>query len=87
MGARIQIPTGARSCTAEGIILPMTAIPIRGVVGTKSLRERTCPSASQLISVIHKESCTCQLCNNRSNLAASVYKIAQHEQCAQLQIS
>ncbi len=55
--------------------------------GTKSFRKRTCPSASQLISVIHKESCTSQLCNNRSNLAASAYQIAQHEQSAQLQIS
>jgi hypothetical protein len=43
--------------------------------------------ASQLISVIHKESCTSQLCNNRSNLAASAYQIAQHKQSSQLQIS
>ncbi len=39
--------------------------------GTKSLRKCTRPSAPQLISVIHKESCTSQLRNNRSNLAAS----------------
>jgi hypothetical protein len=55
--------------------------------GTKSFRKRTRPSASQLISVIHKESCTTQLCNNRSNLAASAYQNAPHEQSAQLQIS
>jgi hypothetical protein len=54
---------------------------------TKSFRKRTHPLASQLISVIHKESCTSQLCNNRSNLAASAYQIAQHEQSAQFQIS
>ncbi len=41
----------------------------------------------QLISVIHKKSCTCQLCNNRSNLAACAYQIAWHELSAQLQIS
>ncbi len=55
--------------------------------GTKSFRKHTCPSASQLISVIHKESCTSQLCNNKSNLAASAYQIAQHKQSAQFQIS
>ncbi len=55
--------------------------------GTKSFRKRTYPSASQLISVIHKESCSSQLCNNRSNLAASAYQIAQHKQSAQFQIS
>ncbi len=55
--------------------------------GTKSFRKRTCPLASQLISVIHKESCTSQLCNNRSNLAASAYQIAQHKQSAQFWIS
>jgi hypothetical protein len=55
--------------------------------GTKSFRKCTRPLASQLISVIHKESCTSQLCNNRSNLAASAYQIAQHEQSAQFQIS
>ncbi len=54
---------------------------------TKSFRKHTCPSASQLISVIRKESCTSQLCNNRSNLAASACQIAQHEQSAQFQIS
>ncbi len=55
--------------------------------GTKSFRKCTCPSASKLISVIHKESCTSQLCNNRSNLTASAHQIAQHKQSAQLQIS
>ncbi len=55
--------------------------------GTTSFRKRTCPLASQLISVIHKESCTSQFHNNRSNLAASAYQIAQHEQSTQLQIS
>ncbi len=55
--------------------------------GTKSFRKRTCPLASQLTSVIHKESCTSQLCINRSNLAAYAYQIAQHEQSAQFQIS
>jgi hypothetical protein len=53
----------------------------------KSFREHTRPLASQLISVIHKENRTSQLCINRSNLAASAYQIAQHEQSAQLQIS
>jgi hypothetical protein len=37
--------------------------------------------------VIHKESHTSQLCNNRSNLAASAYQIAQHEQSSQFWIS
>jgi hypothetical protein len=55
--------------------------------GTKSFIKRTCPLASQLISVIHKESCTSQLCNIRSNLTTSAYQIAQQEQSAQLQIS
>ncbi len=55
--------------------------------GTKSFRKRTWPLVPQLISVIHKESCTSQLCNNRSNLAASTYQIAQHEQSTQFQIS
>ncbi len=55
--------------------------------GTKSFRKHTCPLASQLNLVIHKESCTSQLCNNRSNLTASAYQIAQHKQSAQLQIS
>ncbi len=55
--------------------------------GTKSFIKRTCLSASQLILVIHKESCTSQLCNNRSNLVASAYQIAQHKQSAQFQIS
>jgi hypothetical protein len=55
--------------------------------GTKSFRKCTCPSVPQLILVIHKESCTSQLCNNRSNLAASAYQIAQHKQSAQFQIS
>ncbi len=54
---------------------------------TKSFRKCTCPLASQLISVIHKERHTSQLCNNRSNLTASAYQIAQHEQSAQFQIS
>ncbi len=57
------------------------------ITGTKSFRKHTCPLASQLILVIHKESCTSQLCNNRSNLAASAYQIAQHKQSTQLQIS
>jgi hypothetical protein len=55
--------------------------------GTKSFRKRTCPLASQLISVIHKESCTSKLHNNRSNLAASAYQIVQHKPSTQLQIS
>jgi hypothetical protein len=36
--------------------------------GTKSFRKHTRPLASQLISVIHKESRISQLCNNRSTL-------------------
>jgi hypothetical protein len=55
--------------------------------GMKSFRKCTHPSASQLISVIHMENYTSQLCNNRSNLAASAYQIAQHEQSTHLQIS
>ncbi len=55
--------------------------------GTKSFRKCTCSLASQLISLIHKEICTSQLCKNRSNLATSAYQIAQHKQSAQLQIS
>ncbi len=55
--------------------------------GTKSFRKCTHPLASQLISMIHKESCTSQLCTNRFNLASSAYQIAQHEQSALLQIS
>jgi hypothetical protein len=55
--------------------------------GTKSFRKRTCPLASQLILVIHKGSYTSQLCNNRPNLAASAYQIAQYKQSTQFQIS
>jgi hypothetical protein len=41
--------------------------------GTISFRARIRPSASQLITAIHKESCSAQLCQNRSQLAASTY--------------
>jgi hypothetical protein len=41
--------------------------------GTISFHARICPSASQLITAIHKESCSAQLCQNRSQLAASTY--------------
>jgi hypothetical protein len=57
------------------------------LIPAPSHSESTRPLTFQLISVIHKESCTSQLCNNRSNLAASAYQIAQHKQSAQLQIS
>jgi hypothetical protein len=55
--------------------------------GTKSFQKRTCPSASQLISVIHNESQTTQICNKQSKLAAAAFQISQHKQAAQNQIS
>jgi hypothetical protein len=55
--------------------------------GTKSFCECTCPLASQLISVIDKESQNALLCNTCSQLKASAYQISLHKQCAQNQIS
>jgi hypothetical protein len=55
--------------------------------GTKSFQKRTCPLASQLISVIHNESRTTQIRNKQSKLAASAFQISQHKQAAQNQIS
>ncbi len=54
--------------------------------GIKSFCECTRPSASQLISVIHKKSQNAQLCNNRSQLATSAYQISLRKQCTQNQI-
>ncbi len=54
--------------------------------GTKSFRERSRPSASQLKASIHKESWSAKLRNNRSQLATSAYQISIHEQAAQNQI-
>ena len=47
--------------------------------GTKSILKRACPSASQLISAIHSESCSAQNRKKRPSLAASAYQISQHE--------
>jgi hypothetical protein len=55
--------------------------------GTKSFRERSRPSAPQLMASIHKESWSAKLRNNRSQLIASAYQISIHEQSAQNQIS
>ncbi len=55
--------------------------------GTKSFHERTGPSASQLISVIHKESQNAQICNNSSQLKAWTYQISLYKKCTQNQIS
>ncbi len=54
--------------------------------GTKSFRECSRPSASQLMASIHKESRSAKLRNNRSQLAAFAYQISIHEQSAQNQI-
>jgi hypothetical protein len=49
---------------------------------------RTHPSASELISVIIRQShCSAQLQNNHLQLAASVYQIAQHKQSTMTQIN
>ena len=55
--------------------------------GNKSFWECSRPSTSLLISAIQKESRTAQSWNNRSQLVASTYQIALHEQLAQYQIS
>jgi hypothetical protein len=55
--------------------------------GTKSFCERTCLSASQLISIIHKESRNVQLSNNHPQLKASACQISLHKKCTQNQIS
>jgi hypothetical protein len=52
--------------------------------GTISFRACIPPSASQLITAIHKESPSAQLCQNCSQLAASAYQISLHEQHAQI---
>jgi hypothetical protein len=55
--------------------------------GTISFRARICPSASQLITAIQKESPSAQLHQKRSQLAASTYQISLHKQHAQNQVS
>jgi hypothetical protein len=55
--------------------------------GTKAFCAGICPSASQLITEIHKESRSAQIRNTHSQLAASAYQISLHEQHAQNQVS
>ncbi len=55
--------------------------------GTKSFWKCTCPTASQLILVIHNESWTTQIWNKQSKLDASAFQISQHEQAAPNQFS
>jgi hypothetical protein len=54
--------------------------------GTKAFCVHSRPTASEIMSKIHKDNWNAQLRNNRSQLAASAYQIAQHEQSAASQI-
>ncbi len=55
--------------------------------GTKAFHARIHPLASQSITEIHKKSHSAQICNTRSQLAASTYQISSHKQHAQNQLS
>jgi hypothetical protein len=55
--------------------------------GNKTFRLRTHPTAAEIMSKIHKDNRISQLHNNRLQLTARAYQIAQHEQSVTGQIS
>jgi hypothetical protein len=54
--------------------------------GTKASCMRSCPTASEIMSKIHKDNQNAQLRNNCLQFAALAYQIAQHKQSATSQI-
>jgi hypothetical protein len=54
--------------------------------GNKAFHLRTHPTAAEIMSKIHKDNRISQLRNNRLQLTATAYQIAQHEQSATSQI-